>query len=158
MPVLDASHDFAHPVEGDTAWSESYYFNAYDPVADAGFFTRIGIRPNEGTMDVGFSVWLPDEDLAQLGGVREQKEMVDEGLSVAGVTYERVEPMRSWHLTAAGVHVLLGASNLVFWPIFVAADALWAGYVTTTLHWSFVALQLIAASSVGANAAAPARA
>ena len=31
MPILDAAHDFAHPVEGDTAWSESYYFNAYDP-------------------------------------------------------------------------------------------------------------------------------
>jgi len=23
MPILDARHDFAHPVEGDTAWSES---------------------------------------------------------------------------------------------------------------------------------------
>ena len=41
MPILDARHDFAHPVEGDTAWSESYYFNAYCPVADAGLFTRI---------------------------------------------------------------------------------------------------------------------
>ena len=28
-------------------------------VADAGLFTRIGVRPNEGTMDVGLSVWLP---------------------------------------------------------------------------------------------------
>ncbi len=34
MPVLDASHDFAHDVEGDSAWSESYYFNAYDPAVD----------------------------------------------------------------------------------------------------------------------------
>ena len=25
MPLLGASHDFAHPVEGDTAWSESYF-------------------------------------------------------------------------------------------------------------------------------------
>jgi len=77
---------------------------------------------------------------------------------IIGILLWRAAPLRSWHLTAAGVHVLLGASNLVFWPIFVAADALWAGYVTTTLHWSFVALQLIAAGSVGANAAAPARA
>ena len=51
MPILDATHDFAHPVEGDTAWSESYYFNAYCPVSDTGFFTRIGVRPNEGTID-----------------------------------------------------------------------------------------------------------
>src|SRR5439155_417365 len=36
MPILDARHNFAHPVEPDTAWSESYYFNAYDPTAAAG--------------------------------------------------------------------------------------------------------------------------
>ena len=48
MPILDASHDFAHEVEGDSAWSESYYFNAYDPGADAGLFTRIGVRPTRG--------------------------------------------------------------------------------------------------------------
>ena len=28
MPILDERRDFAHPVEGDSAWSESYYFNA----------------------------------------------------------------------------------------------------------------------------------
>ena len=58
MPILDTSHDRAHPVEGDTAWSESYYFNCYDPDADVGFFTRVGVRPNEGTIDVGLSVCI----------------------------------------------------------------------------------------------------
>ena len=99
MPVLDERHDFAHPVEGDTAWSESYYFNAYDPDTDTGFFTRIGIRPNEGTMDVGLSAWLPGHELAVVAGVREQLEMVDAGLEVAGVGYERVTPMKEWRLT-----------------------------------------------------------
>jgi len=80
------SHDFAHPVEGDSAWSESYYFNAYDPSTDTGLFTRIGVRPNEGTMDVGLSVWLPGGSLAYVNGVREQREMVDTGLSVNGVS------------------------------------------------------------------------
>jgi hypothetical protein len=102
MPVLDARHDFMHPVEGERAWSESYYFNCYDPVTDCGFFTRIGVRPNEGTIDVGLSVWLPDGRLAQLGGVREQHEMIDTGLTVGGVTYERIAPMQSWRITAAG--------------------------------------------------------
>ena len=64
VPILESRHDLAHPVEGDTAWSESYYFNAFDPSTDAGFFTRIGIRPNEGTMDAGMSVWLPGGELA----------------------------------------------------------------------------------------------
>jgi hypothetical protein len=100
VPVLDERHDFAHPVEGDTAWSESYYFNCYDPVTDTGFFSRIGVRPNEGTMDVGLSVWLPGEELAHVVAVRECRAMTDSELEVGGVRYERIEPMREWRLTA----------------------------------------------------------
>src|SRR2546428_11229239 len=100
MPILDERHDFAHPVEPDTAWSESYYFNAYDPVTDTGLFTRIGVRPNEGTMDVGLSLWLPGTELATVHGVRPQHEMTDADLAVAGVRYERRRPMHEWRITA----------------------------------------------------------
>ena len=102
MPILEARHDYAHPVEGDSAWSESYYFNAYDPGTDSGFFTRVGIRPNEGTMDVGLSVWLPDGDLGEYRSVREQHEMVDTVLQVGEVRYEMLEPLQSWRLTMEG--------------------------------------------------------
>lgn len=107
MPILDASHDFAHEVEGDTAWSESYYFNAYDPSVDAGLFTRIGVRPNEGTIDVGLSVWLPGNRIANVRGVRPQTVMTDDDLDVGGVRYERIEPLRSWRLTADAEAVVL---------------------------------------------------
>jgi hypothetical protein len=100
VPILDASHDLAHEVEGDSAWSESYYFNAYDPAVDVGLFTRIGVRPNEGTMDVGLSVWLPGDRIANVRGVRDQRVMTDDDLGVAGIRYQRVEPMLTWHLTA----------------------------------------------------------
>ena len=100
MPVLDAHHDFAHPVEVDTAWSESYYFNAYCPVADTGLFTRIGVRPNEGTLDVGLSVWLPNGELTHVRAVRPQHEMTDVDLEAGGVRYERITPMQEWRLTA----------------------------------------------------------
>ena len=99
MPLLDARHDLGHPVEGDSAWSESYYFNGYDPASDSGLFTRIGIRPNEGTMDVGLSVWLPGGGLAAHHAVKEQHEMIDTLLEVADVRYELLEPNRSWRLT-----------------------------------------------------------
>lgn len=102
MPILPEVHDFQHPVEGDSAWSESYYFNAYDPGVDAGFFTRIGIRPNEGTLDVGLSVWLPGDEMAFMRGVREQREMVDRVLEVAGVRYEMLAPMKRWRISADG--------------------------------------------------------
>jgi len=64
---------------------------------------------------------------------------------IIGVLLWRAEPLRSWHITAAAVHVLLGTANLVFWQLFVAADMLAVGYITTSLHWLFVALQLSAA-------------
>jgi len=99
VPVLDARHDLGHPVEGDAAWSESYYFNGYDPGTDSGLFTRVGIRPNEGTMDVGMSVWLPGGDLAEYHEVVEQHEMVDTVLEVGAVRYTMLEPMRAWRLT-----------------------------------------------------------
>src|SRR5437773_2346110 len=99
MPILDERHDFAHPVEPDTAWSESYYFNAYDPTTDTGLFTRIGVRPHEGTMDVGLSVWLPGSELATVHGMRPQHEMTGSDLAVAGVRYERLRPMAEWRIT-----------------------------------------------------------
>jgi hypothetical protein len=101
-PILDASHDRAHPVEGDTAWSESYYFNCYDPDADVGFYTRVGVRPNEGTIDVGLSLWLPGGGIDHMGHRREQREMVDAVLDVGPVRYEMLEPMKRWRLTADG--------------------------------------------------------
>ena len=61
-----------------------------------------------------------------------------------GIQMWRAEPSRAWHLTAVAIHVLLGTSNLVFWQIFIAADMLASGYVSTLLHWLFVALHLIA--------------
>ena len=102
MPVLGERHDFKHPVEPDTHWSESYYFNAYDPDVDAGLFTRIGIRPNEGTIDVGLSLWLPGTELATVRDIRPQLEMIDTVLEVGGVRYECLAPMKQWRITYVG--------------------------------------------------------
>jgi hypothetical protein len=126
VPVLDAKHDFAHEVEGDSAWSESYYFNAYDPIADAGFFTRIGVRPNEGTMDVGLSVWLPGNRIANVRGIREQRVMTDDDLDVGGVRYERIEPMRTWRITADAHAEVLDLGTGAATPGHVALDATFA--------------------------------
>jgi hypothetical protein len=71
------------------------------------------------------------------------------GLAVIlAVLLWRATPSRAWHLTAVAIEVLLGTSNLAFWSLFVATDALMLGYLTTGLHWMFVALQLTAAFGV----------
>jgi hypothetical protein len=121
MPELDPSHDLAHPVEGDGAWSESYYFNAYDPPSQTGFFTRIGIRPNEGTIDVGMTVWLPGDDLAEYRYVAEQAEMIDSDLVVGGARYRMLEQGRRWHLTWSNDDVTVDATFDALTPM-IGAD------------------------------------
>jgi hypothetical protein len=64
---------------------------------------------------------------------------------ILGILLWRAIPARIWHLTAVAIHGLLGTANLVFWQLFIAADMLAVGYVTTALHWIFVVLQLYAA-------------
>jgi hypothetical protein len=51
-------------------------------------------------MDIGLSVWLPNNEFAHVWAVKEQKDMVDVGLDVGGMRYERIEPLKTWHLTA----------------------------------------------------------
>jgi hypothetical protein len=75
------------------------------------------------------------------------------GLAIVfGVLLWRAEPVRPWHLTAVAIHALLGASNLIVWPSFVAADRLAIGCITTTLHGILAALQLSAAHAAAAPA------
>jgi hypothetical protein len=102
VPVLESLHDYAHPVESSAAWSESYYFNAYDPGTGTGLFSRIGIRPNAGTIDVTLHLWLPNGEHAAYREVREQHTMVDGVLEVGAVRYEMLEPMKRWRLTMVG--------------------------------------------------------
>ena len=71
------------------------------------------------------------------------------GLAVIlAVVLWRARPERSAHLTALAVVALLGTANLAFWQAFIAMDALVMGYLTTALHWTFVALNLAAAIQV----------
>ena len=64
---------------------------------------------------------------------------------IIGVLLWRAAPTISWHLAAAAVHILLGTANIIFWQIFVAIDNLPMGYISTSLHWLFVVLQVGAA-------------
>ena len=65
-----------------------------------GFFTRVGIRPNEGTMDVGLSIWLPGGDLAEYRHQSSATRCSSAPFEVGGVRYELLEAMRRWRLVA----------------------------------------------------------
>jgi hypothetical protein len=98
VPILDARHDFPHPVEPDPAWSESWYFNAFAPTAGTGFVTRIGIRPHEGFAHAFVVFWLPGGGASYFEERRPERSIVDASTTTAHVRIERIEPMRWWRV------------------------------------------------------------
>jgi hypothetical protein len=77
---------------------------------------------------------------------------------ILSVLLWRAVPDRSWHVTGAAVSTLLGTCNLVFWQMFIAADALVMGYVTTSFHWTFAIAQVCAAFAASSELDSVARA
>jgi hypothetical protein len=61
---------------------------------------------------------------------------------ILGLNLFWAEPKRSWHLTACGIHLLLGTANLAFWDFFIVSNTLAMGFLTTAFHWMFVALHV----------------
>jgi hypothetical protein len=55
----------------------------------------------------------------------------------------RSEPRALWHLAGAGIHTLLGISNLIFWSLFLVWDVVTAEIIFTSIHWLFAVAQLI---------------
>ena len=106
LSEITVQDEFQHPVGPEDQWNESYYFNLYDPVAHIGGFSRIGIRPNEGTIDGALLLFLPDGALAVTRQVREQTENTDD-VEVGGIRYERLEPLKTWRVTWAGTAAVL---------------------------------------------------
>jgi hypothetical protein len=71
---------------------------------------------------------------------------------IIGILLWRADPLRSWHITAVAVHVILGMASLMFRQIFIVAGILAAGYAMTSLHFLFVVIQLFAASTAATRA------
>lgn len=55
----------------------------------------------------------------------------------------RWEPVAHWHLVGAGVHLLLGTSNLLFWAFIVQMGAVTVEIVITAIHFLFFSAQLV---------------
>jgi hypothetical protein len=49
----------------------------------------------------------------------------------------------SWHLFGAGVHILLGGSNLIFWSYFQTLGLVNSEIVITAVHLVFVLAHLL---------------
>lgn len=98
---VSAEDEAPHPPAGDLGWGESYSFYLVDPVERLALLSRIGVRPNEGIMDVGLDLYVPDGGLLSARHVRPQTENTAD-LEVEGVRYEVVRPLEEWKMNYDG--------------------------------------------------------
>jgi hypothetical protein len=98
---MNIQDEYNHPVGEDRAWSESYYFNFYDPASGLGMFTRMGLRPNEGWCDGLHAVYLGGDRVAFTYS-RENLPGMTDNLQVGGLKLERLDPFKRWAVSYKG--------------------------------------------------------
>lgn len=99
------NHEQMHPVGDDSHWSESYYFNFYDPQTQVGMFTRMGWRTGSGWADALHVLFLPGSRVAFTYGRREiEKELCqyDNDLNVGSLSIACLVPHEKWSIAYNG--------------------------------------------------------
>ena len=91
--------DMFHEPNDQLDWNESFYFNAYDRVHDLCLFMRIGHKPNRQEKSMFCFVMLPDGTFM---GLRGEERLGQRDLCVQGLSFEAIEPERTWSLSFDG--------------------------------------------------------
>jgi hypothetical protein len=95
--ITDA-HERLHPVEDPSPhWSDSLYFNAWDPRTDAFLMTRIAVLGNEGRVTGGMVVWVGGELTYAYGRELDEIPPTDwDVMSTDGLTYRMLGSGQAW--------------------------------------------------------------
>jgi hypothetical protein len=97
MEAISPDHERFQPPGPEAQWSDSFYFGGGDARSGIAFYTRIGRRPNEGTIEAALGVWLPDGRFVLCFAREEDAEAIAAG----GISYGCALPHELWRLEAA---------------------------------------------------------
>ena len=87
-----------HPVEDPSPhWSDSLYFNAWDPASNAFLLTRIAVRANASRVSAGMIVWVDGAPVYGYGREPEELPASDwDVMTVDGLTYRMLQADAAW--------------------------------------------------------------
>jgi hypothetical protein len=92
-----------HPVEDPSRhWSDSLYFNAWDPASRVFLMTRMAVLPNRPAATAGVLAWIGE--LPGYGFGHDLDHMPEgdwDNMQIGGLTYRMERPLQTWavHLT-----------------------------------------------------------
>jgi hypothetical protein len=94
---ITADHERWQEPSADEQWSDSFYFGGGDGRGLA-FYTRVGLRPNEGVTEGALGVWLPGQGFLLAFG----REGVQEEIACGPAAFRCVAPLLAWELSFSG--------------------------------------------------------
>jgi hypothetical protein len=106
-PITD-DDERLHPIEDPSPhWSDSLYFNAWDPATNAFLMTRIAVRANEPAATAGMIVWVDGMPVWGYGHDLTEVPPTDwDVMPIGAITYRMLECGRTWAVQVAdGEHV-----------------------------------------------------
>jgi hypothetical protein len=105
-PHFPAPEDeYPHPLEDDSTFNESMYFNVYDPGVRVGGFFRLGNRANEGYAEMTICLYLPD---GRVGFMFARPEIrTNEGFDAGGMRFGVERPFELLRVAYEGPLALL---------------------------------------------------
>ncbi|MDQ2649972.1 MAG: hypothetical protein M3Z03_10490 [Actinomycetota bacterium] len=106
-PITD-DDERLHPVEDPSPhWSDSLYFNAWDPATNAFLMTRIAVRANEPAATAGMIVWVDGMPVWGYGHDLTEVPPTDwDVMPVGAITYRMLSSCQTWAVQVAdGDHV-----------------------------------------------------
>lgn len=101
-PITDEDERL-HPVEDPSPhWSDSLYFNAWDPATDAFLISRMAVRANEPAATAGMIVWVAGLPVYAYGHDLAEVPPTDwDVMPIGDLTYRMLESGRTWAVQLA---------------------------------------------------------
>lgn len=101
-PITDEDERL-HPVEDPSAhWSDSLYFNAWDPATSTFLMSRIAVRANAPQVTAGMIVWVDGMPVHGYGHELDHVPPTDwDVMGVGGLTYRMLQSGQAWALQLA---------------------------------------------------------
>jgi len=95
-----------HPVEDPSRhWSDSLYFNAWDPATDTFLMTRIAVLANAGRATAGLLVWRDGSIVHGYGHELDEVPASDwDVMTVGDLSYRMLAAGQSWAIQLAGAN------------------------------------------------------
>jgi hypothetical protein len=94
---ITAAHERWQKPGSDQQWSDSFYFGGGDGRGLA-FYSRIGRRPNEGTIEGALGLWLPEQGFLLSFG----RSDASGEIACGPAAFRCLEPLAQWELAFGG--------------------------------------------------------